>query len=41
MEETLAYAKINYDEKKTVFTSKAKLLSGFVIISLWSHSLVF
>ena len=31
---TLAYAKVNYKEKKTVFTSKAKLLSGFAIISL-------
>ena len=34
MKETLAYAKVNYKERKTVFTSKAKLLSGFAIISL-------
>lgn len=40
MKETLGYAKVNYKEKKTVFTSKAKLFSGFSIFSLQSHSLV-
>lgn len=34
MKETLAYAKVNYKEKKILFTSKGKLLSEFATIFL-------